>query len=45
MRLVVKGCAMPRKEFIASFQGFETDSEMGFSLQPQKRLRPKASSK
>ena len=27
MRLVVKGCAMPRKDFIASFQGFETDAK------------------
>jgi RNA polymerase primary sigma factor len=27
MRLVVKGCAMPRKDFIVSFQGFETDSK------------------
>jgi len=27
MRLVVKGCAMPRKDFIVSFQGFETDAK------------------
>ena len=27
MRLVVKVCAMPRKDFILSFQGFETDAK------------------
>ena len=27
MRLVVKVCAMPRKDFIVSFQGFETDAK------------------
>ncbi len=27
MRIAIKGCGMPRKDFITSFQGFESDSK------------------
>ena len=41
MRLVVKGCAMPRKEFIASFQGFETDTKWVSRYSRKKDYGPK----
>ncbi|MDG2045622.1 MAG: RNA polymerase sigma factor RpoD [Halioglobus sp.] len=41
MRLVVRGCAMPRKEFIVSFQGFETDLKWVSRYSRKKDYGPK----
>ena len=41
MRLVVKVCAMPRKDFIVSFQGFETDAKWVSRYSRKKDYGPK----
>ena len=41
MRLVVKVCAMPRKDFIVSFQGFETDAKWVSRCSRKKDYGPK----
>ena len=41
MRLVVKVCAMPRKDFILSFQGFETDAKWVSRYSRKKDYGPK----
>ena len=41
MRLVVKVCAMPRKDFIVSFKGFETDAKWVSRYSRKKDYGPK----
>ena len=42
MRIAIKMCGMPRKDFIATFQGSRDRRQVGQPPGAQKRLRPEA---